>query len=935
MDNAPVQVHRLDNGAEVWLRVERTEPRVAARVLVKAGASREPAAHTGLAHLLEHLLANKGSARLGTLDPQAEAPHLARQRALIGARHRIPPGERPALDAPLREAGAAAAAWLVPNELKRCWAAIGARGVNAFTSHDLTAFVAELPAHRLAAWATLEADRLSGPSFRGALTELDTVLEEKLRGADDPARCLAHAVNAALWRGHPYARDVLGELEHLLNPSFDAIAEFFFTWYTPANLVIALSGDLEPGPTLDLLGRTFGALRGAPPPTAPLPSPTPLLGEQAVELHHHGDEELRLVWQVPGRSAPEHEALLLMDMVLSNHATGLLDRRLVQTQRVRAAGSNLALRAAGGSFTVWARPRVGQAVDELRALLLEQVEAVRQGDFDAEDLRAAALNFEVHERARLERNDNAALALALTALHDQSWEHASGWLERLRAQDPAQVAALAARVLGPDRVCAVRRAGTPTLPTARALGLGSPEAPAVGGSAFAAQAIALRGPDPTPQVLRVGEDALRAPLPWGTLYHAPNPTQNGLGHISLAFDLGTGHDPVWAVALRLWERAGAGELDLEALSGALYRRALSLSSSPGRWSTRITLGGPVAWLPEGLHLLARRLREPRLSEAERQAFLGDLIARRRERAMTRDKRVAALNNYALLGASCPEITERLSDEDLRALPLDTLRQRPARLLGLSRVAFCAGPPEPGPWLEALDALAEPPTATLEIAPQRYPAASAPCIYTMDHVGAQATVTLLHPEAGGPAGPDPLPGLWAEYLGGGAGLLFQELREARGLAYSVRAGYALGSRPVDDNLLWASVGTQPERAHEVVALLAALLERPLERARFERARHAALESLRTHRVPWRQIGPSLEAWACRGLHEDPRPALIRGLEQLDLQGLEALAGRARGAPLRFCVVGDHARLDLAALARLAEVRVVEPALLLAVPDAPGG
>ncbi|MBK9369760.1 MAG: insulinase family protein [Deltaproteobacteria bacterium] len=91
-DPAEVTLHTLQNGVQVWISENHEEPRVAARIAVRAGAAFDPPEFGGVAHALEHMLANKGSRRLGVLDARAEAPHLARARAL--ARERpwgIPP----------------------------------------------------------------------------------------------------------------------------------------------------------------------------------------------------------------------------------------------------------------------------------------------------------------------------------------------------------------------------------------------------------------------------------------------------------------------------------------------------------------------------------------------------------------------------------------------------------------------------------------------------------------------------------------------------------------------------------------------------------------------------------------------------------------------------------------------------------------------------
>ena len=391
---AEVTLHTLQNGVQVWISENHEEPRVAARIAVRAGAAFDPPEFGGVAHALEHMLANKGSRRLGVLDAQAEAPHLARARALARERALGDPADRERLTALLREEERAAARFAVPNELKQALAAVGARGVNALTSHDLTAYVADLPSRALPVWAELEADRLTGPSFRAMSTELDTITEEKLRAMDNADRCLAQATTAALYPDHPYGRDVLGSLDDVLRLHAEPIEAFHSRWYRPPHLAVILAGDVAVGPTIRLLERTIGALdlgpsdpRPEPPPPAPLPPLT------EVTLAHHGDPEQRIAWRGVPWGHPDHEAILLADMALNNRGGGLLDR-LVQRQALRAAGSSPSFRAFGGAFLVWARPRPDQDAEALTRLLLEPIEALCAGDFTEDDLAAAALKVE-------------------------------------------------------------------------------------------------------------------------------------------------------------------------------------------------------------------------------------------------------------------------------------------------------------------------------------------------------------------------------------------------------------------------------------------------------------------------------------------------------------------------------------------------------------
>jgi predicted Zn-dependent peptidase len=928
-DPAEVTQTTLQNGVQVWISENHEEPRVAARVVIRAGAAFDPPEFGGVAHALEHMLSNKGSRRLGVLDPVAEAPHLARARSLARERALGDPAEREGLTTLLREEERAAARHAAPNELKQALAAVGARGVNALTSHDLTAYVADLPSRALPVWAELEADRLTGPSFRAMSTELDTITEEKLRAMDNADRCLAQATSAALYPDHPYGRDVLGSVEDVLRLHAEPIEAFHERWYRPPHLAVILAGDVAVGPTLTLLERTIGALdlgpsdpRPEPPPPAPLPPLTELT------LAHHGDPELRIAWRGVPWGHPDHEAILLADMALNNRGGGLLDR-LVQRQTLRAAGSSPSFRAFGGAFLVWARPRPDQDVESLTRLLLEPIEALCAGDFTEDDLAAAALNFELGERARLERNDAQAQAMSTAFLSGRGWEFSAAWLSRLRQLSKAEVVAAAQRLFAGPQVRVQRVSGEPIRATIL-LTKGEPTASGAGHSPFF-EALAARPLDEAPlQVLVEGEHYQRAEVQSGVHYAVPSPYQNGLSRLTLNLEHGGGHDPTFGLAMRLWERSGVGEKRLEDVEDALYRRGVSFGVSTGRWATRLTLAGPEDGLPWALDLVRARLLHPTLDEDTHRQVIEDVITRRQERRETKERRVEALRSAAFWGVeTCPERTERLSDEALRALTRQDLLSKPAVLDQERHLCFSTGPYD----LPRLRQLLTPEGRTWSlpspVPPARYQRPSATRVLWMHHGSAQATVEVLSPHGPVAPGADPRSGVLAELLGGSAGLIFQEVREARALAYSAKGGYSLGGRPVDDNLLWASAATQASRAAEVAGLLLTLLrDRPLDPLRFERARDAARESLRGHRITFRGVAPAAEAWRVRGLAADPRPALLAALESLPYEALAEWWRDLGQGSFTVIVCGDRDQLDLPGLAQLGELVELDPTLQLA-------
>jgi predicted Zn-dependent peptidase len=919
-------VATLDNGLTVWMSADRDEPRVFASVVVRAGAAEDPAETTGVAHYLEHMLANKGTRRLGTLDHAAEAPHLAEVAAAFEAlRSTVDPAARQALRDRIEAAELRAQAHAVPNELKQAWGRLGGRSFNATTSHERMNFYVDLPAEMLPRWAALELDRFTAPVFRAFATEVRTICEEKSRALDNAGRASKRELARALWGGHPYGRPVLGELEHLASPSVRAMEDFVGRWLVPENMAVVLAGDIEPDATLELLQSTLGRLPRGWEGGAPLrlrPEAPPVLsGEQERVVVHHGQGAVHIGWRTVSGDHPDALALRMAELLLSNGRTGRIDRELVQMRRIRGGGAWSSHRREGGSFVVWANPREGQSAAQARALLLGEVERLVAGELEPGVLEAVHRSFEVAELQRRETNRGRADWMTRAIVAGRSPAEARAREARIRALELDDIVSAARRWLGPDRVCVVRRSGEPSLPTIEGL----PPAPrpiqTARNSAFFAEVMGIPVAPPQPRVLREGEHFHRAERgAWGAVVHNPNPYSH-LAQVQWIWDRGQGQDRRLGTVARLVGLAGTPEHTRSELGLKLHQLGVRTGMQVRRDSTVLWLAGPADTLPAGAALVERRLVAPVLDRELRARELRDLLHRRRERRSTMKARVDAARGYVLYGDQSGFLARTPPPEELAGLLTAELGQWGEQLRGDARDCLSTGPVDPSIWSSFSNGAD--PRELPRSAPWQKGRRPAAGVFLLHHAGAQASVTVYRCAGPRVAGTE-VAGAWLSTgLSGPAGLIFQELREARALAYSTGGGLSRGERLGDDDLLWGTASTEPPRAHEAAGLLVAMLQDGLpmlisDEARVESARVRLLQQLRSERVGFRSVPGAVRAWGLLGHEEDPREAWRGELARATGQTLQDAVEQLTLGPPLVVVVGDLERVDQGALAALGPV-----------------
>ena len=210
--------------------------------------------------------------------------------------------------------------------------AIDAMGgdMNAFTAREHTGFhVKCLDEDGPEALAIL-ADIMRAPLIAPDDVEIErgVIVEEILERDDEPADWVHDLVLNAAFDAHPLGRDVLGSRESIEVMSRDAIAAFFSSNYTPANMVIAGAGNVDHDAVVAAAAgiaraRESGAAstaRAAPAPSTPV-----------VVVDRQDTEQVHVCIAVPtiNHSHDDRYALGVLDQLLG----GGLSSRLFQEVR--------------------------------------------------------------------------------------------------------------------------------------------------------------------------------------------------------------------------------------------------------------------------------------------------------------------------------------------------------------------------------------------------------------------------------------------------------------------------------------------------------------------------------------------------------------------------------------------------------------------------
>ncbi|MBU6400073.1 MAG: insulinase family protein [Verrucomicrobia bacterium] len=928
-DKMAVHIYRLDNGLTVYLTENHEAPRFYAEIATRAGSKEDPAESTGLAHYLEHMLF-KGTQQMGTLDYAKEQPYLDRISELYEEHFRASdPARRKAIYAEINHQAQLASQYEIPNEIDKLYKAMGGTDVNAHTSNEETVYQVDLPSNRLQQWAVIESERFRDPVFRLFQPELEIVYEEKNRTLDNKEAIIDTAVNKVLYKHHPYGqRTTIGEVKDLKNPSLKNMYHFYQTYYVPNNMAIAISGDIQIQDTIRLIDRYFSAWKAKPLPKPQTWPEPPLRGAERVTVKYEGEEYVLLAFRTARNLARDADALRLCDMVLDNSVAGLINLNLNAQQKVRQAGAGPELLNDYGAEYLFGVPKKGQSLADVEKLLLAQVDLLKAGKFEDWILPAIITDFKKNRKAQLESNVSRVALMRAAFIDHESWDHAVGQIARLEKLRKADVVRAANKYFDGGYVAGYRIDAKPEIPSIEKPQIEKIAIDPRRVSAFFKQVMSMPVKPIEPVFVDPRKDYQEVEVRDGIkLYYAKNPL-NDLFSLQLEFDVGTRENNRIAIATQLLNKSGTDRLSAEDLKKEWYKLGTDFGVGAGEAETDVSLGGLDENFAASVGLLHDVLTHPATDPGTLSELAKIILAQRED----------AKKDFHSISAALVEFNRYGKDSTfLRMLPNDAVEKLtvPELLEWVERlphyrhtISYTGSLP-----LERVLAVLRSRYAdagSLEAPPPyRFRVTRAPQtdeILFVDKPMAQAQVRLEFGDTVFNEGEMPAIELFNDYFAGGmAGIVFQELRESRALAYAVGAVYLTGGRKGEQNLMIGGIGCQADKTPEAVHAFIDLMDHmPASPRRFKEAQEAILNRYRTSKLGFREVLGAVRSWERLGVPVDPRQERYATVESagMDLM-LDFYHRHVQGRPKLISIVGDKSKIGLAQLEqgrKVTEVRL---------------
>ena len=920
-DPMKARIYTLDNGLKVYMTVNKDQPRIQTYIAVKVGGKNDPAETTGLAHYFEHLMF-KGTENFGTQNYGLEKPMLDEIEALFETyRQTTDEAERAAIYHKIDSVSYEASKVAIPNEYDKLMAAIGADGTNAYTANDMTVYVEDIPSNEVENWAKIQADRFQHPVIRGFHTELETVYEEKNMSLTKDSRKVFEQMMAALFPHHPYGtQTVLGTQENLKNPSITNIKNFFTQWYVPNNMAICLSGDFDPDQMISTINQYFGGMKANPDlPQLKFAAEQPISAPVVKEVVGPEAASVTLGWRFPGAASKDAELLNLMSSILYNGQAGLIDLDINQQQRMLGAAAYPIPLADYSMFLMQGNPKAGQSLEETRDLLLAEIEKLKKGEFDEELLAATINNAKRGIQKSLESNEDRADWFVNSFINGSSWADEVASLDRMSKITKQQLVDFANANLKDNYAVIYKREGKDesvkkmTKPAITPIVMNRDIA-----SEFLKE-IQNSHVNPIEPVFvdytkDMEQGKAKSDIP---VLYKKNAT-NDLFSLTYVFEKGNNEDRYLGTAAQYLDYLGTSQLSPEQIKQQFYTLACDYSIRPGSDRTYVTISGLAENMGAAMELYESLLADAQANPEVLEMMKMDILKGRADQKLNQQANFRMLMQYGMYGPKSPA-TNILSAAELQTLQSDELLAHLKDLNSTEHTVLYYGPKskeeaiaEINKYHRVPDVLAkvdkkdpfkmqETPSNKVVIAPydaaQVYMAAISNRGEKFD-LGVYPTTTLYN-----------------EYFGGGMNsIVFQEMREARSLAYTASASMNQPSRLDRPYIYMTFIATQNDKMGDALVAFDEIINNmPESEAAFNLAKESLLARMRTDRITGTAIFDSYLDAQDLGLNTDIRKVLFDDVQKLTLADVKAFQEKwVKDRTYTYCVLGNEKDIDMSKL-----------------------
>ncbi len=922
--------YKLDNGLTVILSEDHSRQKVFGVVAVKAGGKDDPADATGMAHYQEHILF-KGTEELGTTDWEAEKVHIDKIFELYDKLGKTTDEiERKEIQDEINKESLEANKYAIPNELSNVIKDMGGTMLNAGTGTDQTVFYNAFPPNEIERWLELYSHRFINPVFRGFQAELEVVYEEKNLYDDMFQTKMLDAFNSNFYKNHPYGQQtIIGTAEDLKNPSLTKMRDFFNTWYVANNMALIIVGDFDIEKIKPIIAEKFGKLKSGEIPERKVYEEKPFEGREFFEQKLSPIKLAILGFRTVPAGHPDELALNIANEILSNgNQTGLLDELSLDNELLAAFSFSMTQNDHGSTIFFVIPKLVGQKLETAENLVINKIEMLKKGEFSDEIFEAIKQNSYKNFLLGLEDLEIKALTFSYIFSRGQKINDYLSKPEKIQQLTKQDIIDVANKYYGDNYLAFYSKMGFPKTEKIDKPGYEPLITNTNKKSAFTKRFDKMKVEKANVKYVDFKKDITETNLANGNkLYLTKNPI-NDIFTFDIKIGIGNAKEPMLEYASQLMNYSGTEDKDIKKLKVEFSKLGTSYYILSGDNYLTISLTGIDKNFEKSVILLNELLTKPKL-DPEKLDIITEGLKTERKMEKSEPASVAdALFEYMKYKEKSKYL-DRLKFKEIKKLDTDELVKTFQNSLEYETKFHYVGTKDNKSIQNIIDK-----NLTFTSKSKK---SESPVILDIQQYTENTIIFVNKPKAlqskvyfminGVEYKKEQLPEIEAfnQYFGGGfSGLVLQEIREYRSMAYSAAAWYVAPKKEGASSIFYGYVGTQADKTLNAIDIFHGLVrEMPEKPERMDMIRQYLEQSALTSSPSFRGSSASISRWQTAGYTQDPRIEKVEKYESMTFENITNFySNNIKEKPMVIAIVGDEKRIDMKELEKYGKVIVVK-------------
>lgn len=928
-DPMKARFYTLKNGLSVILTENHQTPRIAVNIAVRAGSNTDPKDHTGLAHYLEHLLF-KGTDTYGMLNWEKEKPYIDSITDLYEKYAKMTdPDERKRTYHEIDRLSGVASKYSIANEYSKLMTNIGSQGTNAHTWYEETVYEENIPSNSIDKFLMIQAERFRKPVFRLFHTELEAVYEEKNRALDNDGNKVQEALLYNLFPTSNYGQQTtIGTIEDLKNPSILAIRNYYNRFYVPNNMAIIMAGDFNPDELIKKIDQSFQYMQSKPLDLYNPAPEKPITTIVTKDVFGPSAESIQIGYRIPGANTHDALVLDLISDILSNRSAGLMDINLNKNQLVQYSQAYIQQFKDYGVFALVATPKEGQTLEELKLLLLSQLDKVKKGDFDETLVKAIVANAKLSLLQGLDRNERRLSALmdAFIKNRGEKWDDDVATIKKMSQVSKQEIINVANKYFGENYVLINKRKGVDkNIVKVEKPDITPVETNAGEVSPFVQKLSAMSVSNIKPQWVNYETAITKSKAGIAEVLYAPN-KENELFNLYYRFDMGSWNDKTLSYAVQYLQFLNTDKLSATEISKAFYNIACSYRISVSEETTTISINGLQENFEKAIVLFEQIIRGCKANDEALATLKNRWLKSRADGKLNKANIARGLMSYAQYGKVNP-FNNDLSDEQLKNLKSEDLINELHNLLNYKHTIIYYGPVPIAEFQRYISKAHYLPKEFITYpAKQQFSFVSQNTneILFANYDMVQSEIYWVRNLGPYNFKQEPVIDIFNNYFGSGTGgIIFQTIRESKALAYSTFSSYIIPGKKEDPFTAIAYVGCQADKMNDAIKAMNELLDTlPQSAQRFDLAMSAKKKDLETQRITKDGIIFSYLNEQKKGFDKDMRKVVYENLNNVKLKDITQLHNdNLANKPYTYCIVGSDKKIKTDDLEKIGEVKTL--------------